>query len=247
MAAMSKNFFPLTKDHELLKSKDYSKVVDIVKKLWDSEVVQRSSGYCYSISDMMRTLLLHEGIASHIVECQLTVINSSPPGFIMLGYDVSVKNKEVPTHVVCVTDTEIPMIIDLSIGYIMPDAVPFVVERAQPSSDLQTSIAELRFENSTWHYTHKKDQYFPKFHQESIVERIALDRKVKHEIRWLRLLIVLAISVSAFNAARGSYDFYQTYVNSNNNFGPEDISRQDLVNKINNLEQLVRKGNEPHK
>lgn len=236
---MNPEFFPLTKDRDLLKTRDYSTVIEVVKKLWHSEVIQRSTGYCFSVSDMMRTLLLHEGIASRIVECQLTVINASPPGYVMLGYDISVKNKEVPTHVVCVTDTDVPMIIDLSIGYIMPGTVPFVVEQARPNAALSHSIAELTYENSTWHYTQKKDQHFPKFHQDSIVNRIATDRQVKREIAWLKAVIVAVLVLTAGNAVRGSYDFYQKYAVSSNNFGPQELSTQDLIEKIQGLEQLI--------
>lgn len=239
---MNNQFFPLTKDHELLKTKDYSKVIEIVKKLWASEVILRGAGYCFSVSDMVRTLLLHEGISSKIVECQLTVINSSPPNYIMLGYEVSVKNKEVPTHVVCVTETEIPMIIDLSIGYILPDEVPFVVERAQPNTALKHSIAELVYGNSTWYYTQKKDQHFPKFHQDSIVERIATDRKVKRELDWLKILIAGVIIISSTNAMRGGYDFYQTYMNDNN-FGPQNVSREEIMQKIEKLERAIQHNN----
>jgi hypothetical protein len=236
---MNNNVFPLTRDKELLRTKEYQTVVDVVKKMWDSEVIHRSTGYCFSVSDMVRTLLLHEGIHSKIVECQLTVINTDPPGFVMLGYDHHVKNKEVPTHVVCVTDTEIPMIIDLSIGYIQPDAVPFIVERASPNPNMKESIAEIKFDHATWHYTHKRDQYFPKFHQESIIDRIATDRKVKREIGWLKLLIGVVLAVSALSAVRGTYDFYQKYY-VDNTFGPQTVSREDLLEELQKLEQKLQ-------
>jgi hypothetical protein len=233
----SSSSMPMTLDQELFKNKDYQTVMMVVKKLWDSEIIERSKGFCFSVSDMVDTLLKQEGITCRVVECQLTVINRDPPGFYALGYDHSVKNKEVPTHVVCITETDIPMIIDLSIGYIRPDIVPFVVGRAtNPDPKV---IAKIDIVDSTWIYTMKDTQYYPKFHQQNIVERIQTDRIVKKEISWLKTLVIVAILFAATNSMRGGYDFYQTYLNEENNFGPQQVSREELSSQIQRLEQLI--------
>lgn len=220
----------LTKDKELLKTKDYQTVISVVKKMWDADIIQRSKGYCFSISDMVDTLLRQEGINCRVVECQLTVVNKNPPSFFALGYDHSVKNRDVPTHVICITETEIPMVIDLSIGYIRPDIVPYIVERAIQKD--QKTIAEITIEDSTWIYTMKDTQYYPKFHQQNIVQRIKTDRKFQKEISWLKFLIGVSLVLVSLNAIRGGFDFYKTYIHS-------DVSRGTVIERLDQLEQML--------
>lgn len=227
--------FKLTEDTELLADPEYRKVMTIVEQLWSIDVIERAAGYCYSISDMVRTLLINEGIDCTVVECQLVMVRRSPPMMLTLGFDKKKETaSEVNTHVVVITKTKIPLIIDLSIGHMQPDLVPFIVERANNIND---TLATVNTGPATWLYTRKKHQQFPHLHQQNIVDRITTDQKVKRDIGWLRLMITVAVLVSLFNAARGTYDFYQVYIEDQNTWGPDII--QSLRDSITTIEQKL--------
>jgi hypothetical protein len=229
--------FKLTDDLELREDPSYKRVIEIVKELWDTDVIARAAGYCFSISDMVSTLMRHSGIESEIVECQLMVKRVDPPVMIALGYDHRRDSpQQITTHVVVITKTEIPMIIDLSIGNLQPDQVRLIVERANGKNG---TIATLDLGKTTWIYTAKKDQKFPHFYQQSIVDRIQTDQRVKREINWLKILIIVAISISSLNAVRGGYDFYQTYLDDGNSWGPARLKQ--LTEQVQRLEELIKK------
>lgn len=226
----------LTEDRELRKSRDYNTVMSIVEGLWNNEVIQRSKGYCYSTSDMVKTLLEHEGINSRIVECTLTVLGVDPVNMQFLGYEQTTNNREVPTHVVVVTETEIPMIIDLSIGHLRKE-VPYIVERANGALE---KIAEIKYEKSTWVYKMRDQQLFPKYHQESIVNRMALDKQVNRQLYYLKIGLWVALVVGVLNFSRGLYDLYQTHFDPN-------TSREVIAERINTLEEINRRQSERQK
>ncbi|MEY2912304.1 MAG: hypothetical protein RLZZ184_1613, partial [Cyanobacteriota bacterium] len=60
----------------------------------------------------------------------------------------------------------------------------------------------------------------PKLHQRSILDRIKLDNQIQEQIAVIQKLVLLALTISSLNLIRGGYDFYQTYVNPNNDWGP---------------------------
>lgn len=232
--AQEKPGFKLTEDAELRRDPEYQKVMAIVRKMWEAGVIERARGYCFSVSDMVKTLLLHEGITARIVECHLAVIRTEPPSFQFLGYDQNSRARDIDTHVVCVTDTKIPMIIDLSVGYLAADVAPFIVERASAVDDL---LAEFKIKDSTWKYTIKAEQKFPEFHQQNIVQRMFMDRQVQGQLNRIKLFLVVAITVSMLNAVRGAYDFYQVYINRGNDWGPDTI--RELKDEVKRIDEKL--------
>lgn len=227
--------FKLSDDQELREDDTYKEIIEVVKQLWETNVIARAPGYCFSISDMIYTLLQHRGINCEIVECQLMVHRREPPVMIALGYDHRPDGPmDVTTHVVVVTKTRIPILIDLSIGNLQPDQVRLIVERA---NGLNGTIATLDLGSTTWIYTKKRDQKFPGFHQRSIVERIETDQRVKKELSWLKVLVVTAIVIAGLNGIRGAFDFYQTYYVDGNFWGPDH--NQNVLKRLENLERRL--------
>jgi hypothetical protein len=88
----------------------------------------------------------------------------------------------------------------------------------------------------------KEIQYFPGFHQQNIVDHIATERRVRNELKILKIGIAVVFAITLFNAVRGSYDYYQTYIIENNGWGPGQLSAQSDKNKskIERLEQQVK-------
>lgn len=213
---------PVTQDN-------YFKTIKmVVDNLYNSGMIESGSGYCLSMSDIVLKLLHKEGIKSKIIECNLMVTLKNPPGLYLMGYPGFTPNnydseKMMQTHIVCVTETEVPILIDLSVSHIDKN-IPYICAPILKSYE-HTNLSEYDFETSTWTYTEREDTNIelPKLHQRSILDRIKTDQKVSKEINFIKILLVILFIVSSSNFIRGSYDFYQKYVNKTNGFGPNKV------------------------
>lgn len=208
---------------------NYFKIIKgVVDKLHASGMTQAGSGYCLSMSDIVLKLLHKEGIKAKIIECNLMVTLKNPPGLYLMGYPGFNPNnydseKMMQTHVICVTETEVPILIDLSIAHIDKN-IPYICAPILKSHE-HTNLSEYDFQTSTWIYTQREDtnMELPKLHQKSILDRIKTDQKVDKEINYIKTLLLILFAVSSTNFIRGSYDFYQKYVNKTNGFGPNSV------------------------
>lgn len=228
----------VSKDQELIETRDYQIVIAVVRELWSGGIIARGSGYCLSMSDMIQTLLKQQGIESHLEECKLTILGIDPPNFKIIGqtglWQPDRRPDDVDTHVVCVTDTDIPMIIDLSV-YSFRDEVPYVVERLNGRAGF---LAELDFTQSRWVYQRKDRPRLVDQHQTSILDRMETDRRVKRQITWLQWAVIAVMVIAGLNAVRGAYDFYTTYIDKENYWGPTHI--RELIEKVDRLEDLMK-------
>jgi hypothetical protein len=233
----------ITSDKELQGTKYYQDTLKIVKELWDGGVIMRGAGFCYSMSDIARIMLIQKGIPCRLAECKITIMSNDPPNLVLIGHDgllhggKSNNLGDIDTHIVVVTETEIPMIVDLSISHVRKD-VPYIVERLTPGVT-EDVLADIQFSGSRWTYHIKESVSIPSIHQQSIVQRIQTDQKVKKDIGWLKILIIAAISISSLNAIRGTYDFYQVYINDTNYWGPAHMKQ--LIEKVDHLDELIRR------
>lgn len=215
------------RNHPVAETEYFKIIKNLVDGLNSSGMIESGSGYCLSMSDIVLKLLYKEGIKSKLVECSLMVILKNPPGMFLMGYPGFNQNnytaeKMMQTHIVCITETEIPILIDLSISHIDKN-ISYIC--APILKDFEhTNLAEYDFETSTWTYTERKDTdiELPKLHQKSIIERIKTDAQIQKQISLIQKLIIVALSVSTLNFIRGGYDFYQTYINSYNDWGPSE-------------------------
>jgi hypothetical protein len=231
-----------TTDQELAANKDYQTVMEQITLLYNSGVVARGGGFCLSMSEMIRTLLHQQGIACHLVECKLTVMSKNPPRLSLVGHDnltvqtASHNFNQLDVHVVCITDTAIPMLIDLSIAEIRPEHTPYICERLNETED---HIAEYQWADTTWVYQHKAVSQLPKMHQESIAHRFLTDRKIFKTLRILAIMLAISLTISTLNAVRGGWDYYQVYIKDDNSWGPDQL--RTLMNKIEQIEQRLNK------
>jgi hypothetical protein len=215
------------KNHPVTQTEYYKKVKSVVDGLNSAGMLENGSGYCLSMSDIVHKLLHKEGIKSRLVECSLMVTLKSPPGLYLMGYpgfngENFDSEKMLKTHIICVTETEVPILIDLSISHIDKN-IPFICVPII-KKESHTNIAEYDFETSTWTYQEKVDTELPKLHQRSILDRIEQDNKVTNQINSIKSLILLLFTLTSLNFVRGTYDFYQKYVNQNNDWGPNKTS-----------------------
>jgi hypothetical protein len=225
-----------TDDARLLADPDYQTVYATVLQLWEGGIIQRGRGYCLSMADIIHNLLKQKGINSRIVECKLTVVGIDPPGLLLVGHDglnqVQQSAAAIDSHVVCVTETKIPMLIDLSIIGVRPE-IPWILEALDSQG---SSMVDLDFGTSKWLYQSKEVSRIPQQHQVSILERFKTDQKTSARIRLLMILVVVSLAVSSINAARGMFDFYMVY-HEKNYWGPDTMKR--LIDKVEKIEQHI--------
>ena len=204
-------------DRNTARNQDYFiKVQEIIDDLIHSGMLRFGSGYCLSMSDVILKLLHKEGINAELVECNLMVMMKNPPGLVLVGYKGFMENtlgsgQKIDNHVVCVTKTKIPILIDLSVSHVDPQ-MPFICEPILDEYS-HTDLAEFEFESSTWTYQSRNDSELPKLHQKSIINRIKTDIRVDNEIKFIKYFMFVLFAVSSLNFVRGVYDFYYTFVN----------------------------------
>lgn len=191
----------VTTSDVLYASEDYKKVRGICERLLESGLGAMGEGYCISVSDIIFNMLQQNGIKCHLVEVTLSAVDAKGStymvGFQTGGLDGKPDVTKVSTHVVVVTDTEIPMIIDMSIAHRLPDNYQCIIDKAFNQGD--KVICNIEFQK--WHYIYqeKKDGVnLPQLHQMSILDRIATDKKVFNEMKSLKLLNMIGIGLSAF-------------------------------------------------
>jgi hypothetical protein len=208
-----------------LKETDYyKKIREVINDLNDKGLLDRGVGYCVSMSDIVMKLLRKKGIECEMVECCVMVLVKNPPVMQLVGYEglshVSNFSTEMESHIVCVTKTPIPMLIDASLKNVDPNVPCVCIPIVKDNSN---NIAEHDFVTSVWTYSKKDSVNLPWLHQKSILERIKTDEKFSTDITFLKKFIVVIIVLTSMNFLRGSFDFYQKYFVPNNNWGPQRV------------------------
>jgi len=204
-------------------------------------ILIRGAGYCFSMSEMLQTMLQQRGIESRIVEVKLTVMSQDPPLYRAIGHDNLNNHNEIDTHVVVVTETTPPYLIDASICHLLQPLkiIPYILAPLDMNY-IRGIVLEYETHDSKWVYEEKANPKMPAIHQQNVLARMNNEREVKRQLYWLRILILVALTVSLVNAGRGFFDFYQKYIVADNNYGPrQEVTREDIVNEIRRLEDLI--------
>lgn len=218
----------------------YQTICKVLNGVAGSGGLFMGAGYCVAMCDLLYNLLLHNGIKCHIVEVTLTISSNqskSNRSTFAIGFD-KVTPREVntvDTHVVLITQTEIPYIIDPSISHKLPPGFGAVVASCAERDgklllDYVDSASDVRLT-----YNQKEIQNFPLAHQVSIVDRISKDRNIEKRLKIVTLLLLTSLSIGAVNLVRGGWDYYQTYVDQNNFWGPSHIKQ--IIERLDHLEQ----------
>lgn len=194
----------LTADKDAKLDPTYQVIQKVLSDLVRTGGVALGTGYCLSMSDIIRTLLKHRGIDSKLVDCQATLSyngKSKFSGNMFIGYPNMIKPGEIDTHVVVVTSTVPAYLIDASIANRLPQNKYAVVEPVKFNSDNQFSLVNVNHEEFGLRVTYqeKKNQSASYQHQKSIVERIEMDTKINNDIQILKQLNYIGISLGAFS------------------------------------------------
>lgn len=215
----------------------YQQVLGMVQQVKSSGLIAKGFGQCLSMSDIILKLLYKEGIQSELVECSLMVFRKEPPGVYLVGYPGFIENhydktERMENHVVCITKTEIPILIDLSVTAIDSE-VEFICEPIV-KEETHADIAEFKFNNSTWTYQSRPTTGLPRLYEKSIIKRMQTDNSVEKQLKFIRSFLYIMFLVSFLNFARGLYDFYLSFI-------LEPSQNRAKVQKMINEEEQAKK------
>lgn len=192
----------LTADAACKNDPNYVIITELLSEMVRTGSLFMGSGYCISMSDMVRTALKHRGIDSKLVDCQATFtdMKNGPRGNGFIGYPGLVNPGEIDTHVVVITSTTPSYLIDASLARKLPENRYAIVEPVKFNSDNQLTLISCTFQDVGLKctYQQKKTQVAGYHHQQSIVERIEMDKRINTDIQTLKTLNYIGISLGAF-------------------------------------------------
>jgi len=189
----------VAKDDKVRKSPQFHKIIELLNKLEQGGILGRLSGNCVTASDMIQTMLAQVGIESEVIECQACIYRQGEAvEFFFLGYDDTAFAGQVDTHLVVVTKTQVPILIDVSISHLLPYEHPFIVEGVAESKD-PTTISEFEYPNFKLTYQKKKNIRVPHLHQKTLLSRFADETKTKAMLKKLGWVVWAGIALGLLN------------------------------------------------
>lgn len=165
------------------------------------EVVQRFPGNCISASDIIQHILDFYGVKSKLVECQVMMIkgiDSPEKDFRFVGFNnVGLSPNTIDTHVVVVTESMPPVMIDGSLGNYLGEKNSLFIRELKPHGG--NVMGEFLVDDLSITYQSKKDIKIPGLHQKNIIDRIEDELKVKERIKSLYVFVYILIAMSVTN------------------------------------------------
>lgn len=166
------------------------------------EVIQRFPGNCISASDIVQHILEFYGVKSRLVECQVMIIkgcDNSQKDIKFIGFNnVGITPSTIDTHLVVVTETVPPMLIDASLGHCYGEKNSIFIRELL--SDLRPNLlGEFILDDLSITYQAKKEVKMPMLHQKNLVDRIEEDIKTKSKIKNLFLFFKVLLALTLIN------------------------------------------------
>ncbi len=195
----------MSSDESLLKSPVYHKIKSVVDALMSGSNGNEFSGNCIAASDILQTVLSKAGIACKILECQVSIVVEEGSGnkrYHFIGYDNYSYPGQIDTHTVVLTEADDPILIDISLGYILSTEQPVVIERIKRNEKEISSdgtIGEFKVGNATLSYSEKKNIRLAGFHQKNLLQRILKEQDIDKNMNKLKLFIICAVSLGVIN------------------------------------------------
>lgn len=202
----------ITLDSDILKNPQYHKIKEILQKLKDGGVLHSMAGNCISASEIVQHLLSQVGIPSKIVECQACLIRSGTNqanDILFIGYDNSQFAGQVDTHAVVITETDFPLIIDLSLSQLLPTDHPYIIERVH--SNKPEEIAQVNIGNINITYFVKKNIRLHQLHQKTLLERMQETESHKKRFAIIEKLVYGMLCLVVLNTVLNTAQVYSDF------------------------------------
>lgn len=166
------------------------------------EVVQRFPGNCISASDIVQHILEFYGVKSKLIECQVMVIkgtDASNKDFRFVGFNnVGLGPNMIDTHMVVVTETMPPIMIDASLGHYLGES-NMIFMRELAAQTTPGLMGEFVVDDISLTYQAKKEIKMPMLHQKNIVDRIEEDMKTRSKIKSLFTFFFILLAMNVIN------------------------------------------------
>jgi hypothetical protein len=193
------NYYTLTP--EIKKHKDYVGLQAMLDRLCaNPEVIARFPGNCISASDIIQHMLDFYGVKSKLVECQVMLIKSAgeQKDFRFVGFNnVGLDPNTIDTHVVVVTETVPPLMIDASLGHYLPEKEWIMIREMNGKKD--DLMGEYVINDISLTYRPKKQIKIPGLHQKNIMDRLEEDAKNRQSIKKLYWFVAALVGMSILN------------------------------------------------
>jgi len=190
--------------HNLSIDPEITKIFDVIKTIHKHNLIPKLARNCLAAGDILQASLHNTGIRSKILEVQLTATQFTENGtanYYFSGYDGISFENEIDTHVVVVTETATPLLIDLSISHILGDNTIVI----SPIVDNKNIICELTINDIKLNYTIKKNVRVPHFYQKNLVDRIKEEVKFRENFKYLKYGLVGIATLSTVNFLLNSF------------------------------------------
>jgi hypothetical protein len=200
-----------TNDPGLLRTPQYHKIKECIDSLSRTGDSRSFAGNCVATCDIFQTLLSQLGIACKIMECQVCITKEvdGNKNYMFVGYDNYSYPGQIDTHTIVVTEGDTQIIIDLSLGHLLPPNKQYIIERVTTSKkDLSSEhkenvgkdvFAEFDFGSCGLTYYEKKNLRLPSIHQKNLIQRIVNEQNVEKSLEALKLFIIAALGLALIN------------------------------------------------
>jgi hypothetical protein len=182
------------------KTPEFHAILKLIESLNQKQVTINFAQNCIAASDIMQASLNSIGIKSRIVEVQLSLFRNSENAtdYHFVGYDSATFPGQIDTHVVVITETEVPFLIDMSLSHLLPSDKPYII---YPILDQKNDecILETAIDNIQVSYKVKKFPKLTQLHQKGIVNKILNELETQNNLKFVKLLCTISICLGIIN------------------------------------------------
>lgn len=179
-------------------------IKNVCADLGNSEWPIRLAGNCIAASDIVQSMLYDQGVDSEIIECTLTIGGydiPNQPAYAFIGYDkidgVTKNPSGIDTHVVVITKSEPPMLIDFGVRHRL-DATHNHVCVEVNSVDPRI-ITEAKLGNLNLVYRIKERIKLPAIHQKSLHQRATESQETHDKLSYLDKMLKFVAGAALIN------------------------------------------------
>jgi hypothetical protein len=198
---LERQFSTLSRYNHDPKDHTYQTIIRVMQELWNRGLLQRFDGECIAASDILQHALSQAGISSRLVEVQLSIVSQDPrSGMIwhFVGFNNNFVTQGVDTHMIVITETETPWLLDLSIAKTIGGDSPWIVEPLIENSELH--IAKYQIERCQLIYHPKQNIKLMGLHQKTLLERISSGHNMTKWIHRLIIISLIGLGLGVINA-----------------------------------------------
>ena len=184
---------------ELYKNAKYQSIKNAITTLIQCGTAAGFPGNCISACDILQSVLHRIGIQTRIVECQVNIVIHDEHGrnnFLFVGHDNFQFPGHVDTHTILIVEDENPILIDGSLGHLLPNGKTFVISSLDRKSD---KLCEIQFDNVTLTYFEKRNIRLPNIHQKTLLDRIYKEAKSEKALIFIRNMLYISLGLGITN------------------------------------------------